>query len=179
MYPLFQLWAPAYSSTVQERDDHPGGGAQVRAISDAAAGVVDIGASDAYLSSRRSPSTRACKNIPLAISAQMVNYNIPGLSGPVHLRLNGQVISPRSIRARSPTGTTRPSPTLNPGVPLPATPIVAAAPLRQQRRHVHLQPATCPTRTPSGWANEHRLRHHDQPSPAISNALGETATVAW
>jgi phosphate transport system substrate-binding protein len=58
----------------------------------AIAGRVQIGASDAYLSDEQAEQNPKIKNIPLAISAQTVNYNIPGLKG-AGLRLDGPTLA--------------------------------------------------------------------------------------
>ena len=49
-------------------------------ISEAENGTIDIGASDAYLAPSVMPANPDLKNIPLAISSQMVAYNIPGVA---------------------------------------------------------------------------------------------------
>ena len=46
----------------------------------AIAGQVQIGASDAYMSDEQAARNPEIINIPLAISAQTVNYNLPGLN---------------------------------------------------------------------------------------------------
>jgi phosphate transport system substrate-binding protein len=76
LYPLFNLWVPAYTKAhhVEITTQSTGSGT---GISQAISGVAQIGASDAYLR--------------LAISSQMINYNIPGLTG--HLKLSGPVLA--------------------------------------------------------------------------------------
>ena len=54
-------------------------------------GTVDIGASDAYLSPTEVTANPDLKNIPLAISAQIIAYNVPGVTA--HLKLTGKVLS--------------------------------------------------------------------------------------
>ena len=51
LLPLFELWSTAYHQQHSSVDLVPGGGGSGKGITDAAGGVVDIGASDAYLSS--------------------------------------------------------------------------------------------------------------------------------
>ena len=92
LYPLFNLWVPAYTRS------HPGvrittqGTGSGTGISEAISGVAQIGASDAYMSDMQVKQNPAILNIPLAISAQTVNYNIPGLNN-VHLKLSGPVLA--------------------------------------------------------------------------------------
>ena len=50
-------------------------------VSSAAAGTVNVGASDAYLSPAQVQQYPSLENIPLAISAQQVNYTLPGVTG--------------------------------------------------------------------------------------------------
>jgi len=91
LYPLMNLWVASYQKShpgVEITTQSTGSGT---GISQAIAGVAQIGASDAYMSDaqmRQSPML----NIPLAISAQQINYNIPGLND-VHLHLSGPVLA--------------------------------------------------------------------------------------
>jgi len=93
LYPLFNgQWIPAYQSVdsnVQLSATSTGSGA---GIAQATAGVVDIGASDAYMADQQVAATPSMLNIPLAISAQQVMYNIKGLST-AHLKLSGDVLA--------------------------------------------------------------------------------------
>ncbi len=90
LYPLMNLWVAAYQAhhgDVEITTQSTGSGT---GISQAIAGVAQIGASDAYMPDAKMHDTPML-NIPLAISAQQVNYNIPGLSG--HLNLSGPVLA--------------------------------------------------------------------------------------
>lgn len=93
LYPLFNgQWIPAYQSVapnVQMTAASTGSGA---GIAQATQGVIDIGASDAYMADAQIAQTPSMLNIPLAISAQQVMYNLPGLSNP-HLNLSGDVLA--------------------------------------------------------------------------------------
>ena len=91
LYPLFNLWGPAYSKLHPNISLTTAGTGSGTGISQASAGTVQIGASDAYLSPAQVQKDPGLLNIPLAISAQMINYNIPGFSGT--LKLNGKVLS--------------------------------------------------------------------------------------
>jgi phosphate transport system substrate-binding protein len=88
LYPLFNLWAAVYTDA-QVTTQGTGSGA---GISEAISGIAQIGASDAYLSNAQMKSNPGMLNIPLAISSQMVNYNIPGLNDQ-HLKLSGPVLA--------------------------------------------------------------------------------------
>jgi phosphate transport system substrate-binding protein len=93
LYPLARTWAAAYHRqfpgvTVTTAATGSGKGIEL-----ASAGRADIGASDAYLSSGDLVKSPALLNIPLAISAQTVIYNLPGLSASDHVNLNGAVLA--------------------------------------------------------------------------------------
>ncbi len=92
LYPLFQLWSTAYAAANPGTTIETGATGSGRGISQAIAGRVEIGASDAYMSDEDTERHREILNIPLAISAQMVNYDLPGLNG-VHLRLDGPTLA--------------------------------------------------------------------------------------
>ncbi|MHB8252407.1 MAG: phosphate ABC transporter substrate-binding protein PstS [Acidiferrobacter sp.] len=117
LYPLFNLWVPAYThSHPQVRINTQGTGSGT-GISEAISGVAQIGASDAYMSNMQVKQNPNILNIPLAISAQTVNYNIPGLNN-VHLKLSGPVLAgiyDNQIRYWNAPAIER----LNPGVRLP------------------------------------------------------------
>lgn len=106
LYPLWNIWVPAYTQMFHQVSITTASTGSGTGISSAAAGTVDIGSSDAYLSPSELSSDPTLINIPLAISAQMVAYNLPGVTA--HLRLSGKVVS-EIYQARSPTGTIRPS----------------------------------------------------------------------
>ena len=88
LYPLFNLWAGGYSTKYPSTTIQTAGTGSGTGISEAENGTIDIGASDAYLSPSVAPSNPDLKNIPLAISAQIVAYNVPGVIS--HLKLSGQ-----------------------------------------------------------------------------------------
>jgi len=91
LYPLMRSWAQAYQQatpgvTVSTASTGSGTG-----IAAASAGTVDLGASDAYLSSGDLVKNPSLLNIPLAVSAQTVIYNLPNVTG--HVRLDGAVLA--------------------------------------------------------------------------------------
>ncbi len=92
LYPLFNLWVPSYAHmhpNVKITTQSTGSGT---GISQSIAGIAQIGASDAYLSPAQMRMHSNMMNIPLAISSQMVNYNVPGLNYK-HLNLSGPVLA--------------------------------------------------------------------------------------
>ena len=91
LYPLFNLWAAGYNTKYPSTTIQTAGTGSGTGISDATNGTIDIGASDAYLSPSEIQASPDLKNIPLAISAQIVAYNVPGVTA--HLKLSGKVLS--------------------------------------------------------------------------------------
>lgn len=92
LYPLFNLWVPTYTHVhpnVRITTQSTGSGT---GISQSVAGIAQIGASDAYLSDAMMKQHSDMLNIPLAISMQMVNYNLPGLNKG-NLKLSGPVLA--------------------------------------------------------------------------------------
>jgi len=123
MAPLFTRWAPAYHSRFSQVTLRTVTASSGQGISSAAAGTADIGASDAYLSPATLAKYAGLVNIPLAVAALMVVYNVPGISPSTHLKLNGQVLAQmftgKISRWDDPAITA-----LNPGVKLPGAAIV-------------------------------------------------------
>jgi phosphate transport system substrate-binding protein len=88
--PLVSAWTPALGSAFGYTLQYSpvGSGAGIAAITNR---QVDFGASDAPLTSDQATACRGCVQIPWALSATSVAYNVPG--APVHLRLNGKVLA--------------------------------------------------------------------------------------
>ncbi len=93
LFPLFQLWVPAYKKVAPNVQITPSGTGSGTGIQQASDGTVQIGASDAYMSTAQLQTTPGILNIPLAISAQQVMYHIPGVSKKVHLKLTGNILA--------------------------------------------------------------------------------------
>ncbi len=106
LLPLVSAWQVAFGTLNPNVLVTTSGTGSGTGISDAAAGTVDIGGSDAYLSPADTSQHPGVENIPLAVAALMVNYKVPGINGP--LRLSGK-FWPGSTPARSQLGMTRPS----------------------------------------------------------------------
>ena len=92
LFPLFEQWIADYDlidPSVTLTAAPTGSGAGIAA---AIAGTASIGASDAYLSDEATEQNPQILDIPLAISAQTVNYNLPGLNG-VGVKLDGPTLA--------------------------------------------------------------------------------------
>ncbi len=92
LYPLMNLWVADYQKDHGDVQITTQGTGSGTGISQAIAGVAQIGASDAYLPDGQMKSNPML-NIPLAISAQQVNYNIPEIGTSEHLNLSGPVLA--------------------------------------------------------------------------------------
>jgi len=92
LYPLFNLWVPDYTKTHAGLEITTQGTGSGTGISEAISGIAQIGASDAYMSEAQMKKTEGMLNVPMAISSQMVNYNLPGLNDK-HLKLSGPVLA--------------------------------------------------------------------------------------
>jgi phosphate transport system substrate-binding protein len=122
LYPLFTQWIPDYAKinpdvTLTAAATGSGTGEEA-----ALAGKVSIGASDAYLSDRVAAQHPYILDIPLAISAQTINYNLPGLNG-ANIKIDG----PELAAIYSGTVTQWDDPAIkamNPGVTLPHQTII-------------------------------------------------------
>jgi phosphate transport system substrate-binding protein len=121
LYPLFNLWVPEYKTLYKQLTITTAGTGSGTGISSAAAGTTNIGASDAYLSPADMTKYPTLENIPLAISAQMINYNLPGVTA--SLKLNGTILA-EMYTGKITTWNNPAIAALNPGVKLPATKVV-------------------------------------------------------
>jgi phosphate transport system substrate-binding protein len=118
LFPLMKLWSAAYSRQHPQVSISPAATGSGTGIASATTGIVDIGASDAYLSSGNVIEDPALLNVPLAISAQQVNYNVPDLAAGVHLKLDGSVLA-QMYEGKITTWDDPAVAALNPGVRLP------------------------------------------------------------
>jgi phosphate transport system substrate-binding protein len=123
MAPLFALWGPAYHARFSQVTLRTTSSSSGTGIGSAAAGTADIGASDAYLSPATLAKHAHLVNIPLAVAALMVVYNVPGISPATHLRLGGKLLA-RIYAGQITTWDDPAVAAVNPGVKLPGTGIV-------------------------------------------------------
>jgi phosphate transport system substrate-binding protein len=169
--PLFQIWTSAYEKKFPNVNIVSGGGGSGKGISDASNGVVDIGASDAYLSGSDRAEYSGLQDISLAISSQMVNYNLHGLDANVHLKLNGKVLS-AIYQGKITTWDAPQIKALNPGVNLPSEKIVALH-RADSSGDTFLFSTYLSDADPSGWGKA--VGYGTSIAfPTIPNALGET-----
>jgi phosphate transport system substrate-binding protein len=91
LYPLFALWTPDYTAARPNVKVNTAATNSGEGVKSAIAGTVQIGTSDAYMSDEEVERNRQIISVPLAISAQTVNYNIPGL-GEAALKLDGSIL---------------------------------------------------------------------------------------
>jgi phosphate transport system substrate-binding protein len=123
MAPLFALWAPAYHARFSQVTVRTTSSSSGEGLTSAAAGKADIGASDAFLSPATLAKYSSLVNIPLAVAALMVVYNVPGISASAHLRLDGTVLA-RIFSGKIGRWDDPAIAALNPGVTLPGAAIV-------------------------------------------------------
>ncbi len=98
----------------------PAGGGSGKGITDAIAGNSLLGGTDAYLSPAQFSANPSLANIPIAVSAQGVWFNLPGITS---LKLSGDVLA--NIYSGKITKWNDPAiAALNSGVTLPATTII-------------------------------------------------------
>ena len=88
--PLVSVWTPALGTAFGYSVQYSpvGSGAGIAAVTNR---QVDFGASDAPLTPDQATACKSCVQIPWALSATSVAYNVPG--APVHLNLDGKTIS--------------------------------------------------------------------------------------
>ncbi len=122
LYPLFNIWVPDFTAAnpgIQLTTTSTGSGA---GIAQAIKGLVQFGASDAYMSDALVKKNPGVLNIPLAISAQAINYNLPGLNDK-NIKLSGPILA--GIYTGKITMWNDPAiKAANPGVDLPAHVII-------------------------------------------------------
>jgi phosphate transport system substrate-binding protein len=138
LYPLFNVWVSEYAK------GHPGvhiatnGTGSAAGIEQAVAGTVQIGTSDAYMSDAQAKRDPEIINVPMAISAMTINFNLPGLNT-TQLKLDGPVLAgiyAGRIRAWDDKSIAA----LNPDVKLPHHDIIPIPPRRRFRRHLRVHP---------------------------------------
>lgn len=94
MYIQFAAWirnfSQGYNNKVAINIDAGGSGLGIQDIEN---GLTNIGASDAYLPNDTMAQYPWILNIPLAVSAQQIMYNVPGIPKSMHLNFSGPVLA--------------------------------------------------------------------------------------
>ncbi|MGC1289145.1 MAG: substrate-binding domain-containing protein, partial [Streptosporangiaceae bacterium] len=90
LFPLFGTWQTAYSTANTAVTITSGATGSGTGIADASEGLVNIGASDAYLSASDLEKYPGLLNIPLAVASIQVFYNLPNIKS---VNLNGTVLA--------------------------------------------------------------------------------------
>jgi phosphate transport system substrate-binding protein len=121
LYPLMNLWRDGYHQNYPNVTINTASTGSGAGIAQAIARTADIGASGAYLSKGDIAAHKGLMNIALAIAAEQVHYNLPGVTE--HLKLNGKVLA-AMYQGTIKTWNDPQIAALNPGVNLPATPVV-------------------------------------------------------
>jgi phosphate transport system substrate-binding protein len=174
MAPLFALWAPAYHARFSQVTLRTTSSSSGEGISSAAAGKADIGASDAFLSPATLAKYSSLVNIPLAVAALMVVYNVPGISTSAHLRLDGTVLA-RIFSGKIGRWDDPAIAALNPGVKLPGTAIVPVH-RADSSGSTFLFTSYLNAQDPSGWSSS--LIGTTVAWPGPPGALGATGSDA-
>jgi phosphate transport system substrate-binding protein len=127
IYPLFQAWASSYTNVAPDLHLTLGSTGSGEGIDDAIGNKINLGTSDAYMSDQQKHDHPFILNIPLVISAQTIDMNLPDLHEKA-VRLSGPVLA--GIYSGHIHDWDDPTiAALNPGVSLPHKSIV---PIRRQ-----------------------------------------------
>jgi phosphate transport system substrate-binding protein len=160
LLPLVGAWATAYHQQHPNVTITVAGTGSGTGIKDASAGKASIGASDAYLSSGNLVQNPSLVNVPLVISAQQVNYFLPGVPPGVHIRLDGPVLA-AMYSGQITSWNDAQIQALNPGVHLPSTPVVP----------LHRSDSSGDTFLFTSYVSTH--------DTAWNSAIGYGTSVAW
>ena len=173
-YPLLSAWVDAYHSrypnvTITTESTVSGTG-----ISQAASGAVNIGASSVYLSESDMAAHPGLMNIALAVNSVHVNYNLPGVTE--RLKLNGKVLA-AMYEGTIKTWNDPQIAALNPGVNLPAIPVVPLHRSDSGGSDTFLFTQYLSKQDPDGWGKSPGY-NTTVDFPAVAGALGEKGTAA-
>jgi phosphate transport system substrate-binding protein len=120
--PLFQSWIADYKNTAPGVAVTAAGTGSTAGTQAAIAGSVRIGTSDAYLSDQVAAQNPQILDIPLAISAQTINYNLPGLNDG-NLKIDGPTLA-AIYQGKITQWDDAALKAMNPGVALPSQAII-------------------------------------------------------
>jgi len=166
IYPLFNAWVAAYVKVDPGVQMTAGATGSEAGIEQVIARQVQIGTSDAYMSDVQATANPSILNIPLCISAQTVDVNLPGLQGSV-LKLSGPVLAD-IYSGKIRTWDAAQIAAINPGLQLPHHAIV---PVRRAEgsgdTFIFTQFLTFTTQT------------EDENTKTWGDTIGYGTTVAW
>ena len=172
LLPLVSSWQVAYTTLNPKVLITTSGTGSGTGIADAAAGTVNIGGSDAYLSPADISQYPGLLNIPLSVAALVVNYNLPGVKTP--LKLNGTVLA-EIYSGKITTWNDAAITALNPGVTLPSTKIVTLH-RADSSGSTFLFTSYLNAQDPSGWSSSNVGTTVSWPS--VPGAEAETGSGA-
>ena len=156
VFPLVSQWIPqmADRESIDITYSPDGSGAGISAISNR---VVDFGASDAPLTSDQFAACKGCVQIPWALSATSIAYNLPGVEG---LRLTGPLLAGIYLGTITRWNDSRIE-AINPGADLPDLRVVPAF------------------RSDNSGTSYNFTDFLSQVSPAWKDKVGAGASVQW
>jgi phosphate transport system substrate-binding protein len=121
--PLVTLWAANFTADYPNVPVSAGPGGSGTGQTDVETNVTNIGGSDPFLTNAQVNEYPDILDIPVAVSAQQVNYNLPGIPATTHLNMTGNVLA--GIYNGTITTWNNPAiQALNPGVTLPSNTII-------------------------------------------------------
>ncbi|MDQ6782611.1 MAG: phosphate ABC transporter substrate-binding protein PstS [Actinomycetota bacterium] len=120
LFPYLQQLVAPLTQTFPNITLSPAAGGSGKGISDATSGTSLLGGTDAYLSPGQASASPGLLNIPIVVSAQAVNYNLPGMAD---LKLSGDIIAQMYLGKITKWNDPAIA-KLNPGVTPPATTVV-------------------------------------------------------
>lgn len=172
LLPLVSAWQVAYGQLNPKILITTSGTGSGTGIADAAAGTVNIGGSDAYLSLADISQFPGLLNIPLSVAALNVDYNVPGVKKP--LNLNGTVLA-GIYSGKITTWNNSAIAALNKGVSLPSTKIVTLH-RADSSGSTFLFTSYLNAQDPSGWSSSNVGTTVSWPS--LPGATAETGSGA-
>jgi phosphate transport system substrate-binding protein len=147
LLPLVSSWQVAYGALNPKILITTSGTGSGTGIADAAAGTVNIGGSDAYLSPADISQYPGLVNIPVSVAGININYNLPGVK---KLNLNGTVLA-QIYSGKITKWNDSAIAALNKGVTLPSTTIVTLH-RADSSGSTFLTTSYMNAQDPSGWS---------------------------
>ena len=159
VYPLFNVWVSEYAKVHPDVHITTASTGSGIGLEQAVSGTVQIGTSDAYMSDEQAKRNPQIINVPMAIAALTVNYNVPGLNS-IPLKLDGPTLA-GIYMGKVREWDDKAIAALNPGVTLPHHDIIP----------VHRADGSGDTFVFSQYLSFS--------APSWENTLGYGTTIAW